>query len=234
VQCRGIDNAEMVFVPAGEFTMGSNDGDNTEKPPHKVSLDDFWMDKLEVTNALYKKCVDAGKCSPPNPTASVTRDSYYGNAQFDNFPVIYVSWNDANAYCAWASKRLPTEAQWEKAARGTDARIYPWGNAFDKEKLNSSEGGKADTTSVGSYPAGASPYGALDMVGNVWEWVADWFDEKYYQNLPAPNPTGATNGTYRVLRGGSWDDDASYVRVADRNLYVPSNSDNYLGFRCAQ
>lgn len=233
MQRRGADNSEMVFVPAGEFTMGSNDFD-WEKPPHTIYLDDFWMDKLEVTNALYKRCADAGKCSAPNLTSSFTRNSYYGNAQFDNFPVIHISWNDANAYCAWAGKKLPTEAQWEKAARGTDARAYPWGNAFDKDKLNSSAGGKGDTTAVGSYPAGASPYGALDMAGNVWEWVTDWYDENYYSNSPARNPRGPTNGTYRVVRGGAWEFNTVTVRVAVRVNVVPSSRDVSLGFRCAQ
>lgn len=223
----------MVFVSAGEFTMGSNDYDD-EKPPHTVYLDEFWMDKYEVTNALYKRCVNAGKCSAPNPTSSFTRNSYYGNIQFDNYPVIYVSWNDANAYCAWAGKKLPAEAQWEKVARGTDARIYPWGNTFDKDKLNSDEGGKGDTTAVGSYPTGASPYSAMDMAGNVWEWVADWYDAQYYRNTPTRNPTGPTSGTSHVLRGSGWFSYSDRMRVPRRFGYAPSDRTSNIGFRCAQ
>jgi formylglycine-generating enzyme required for sulfatase activity len=228
----------MVFVPAGEFIMGDDQSFySKEKPAHKVYLDDFWIDKLEVTNALYKRCVDARRCTAPSKIGSFTRDSYYGNAQFANFPVIWVSWDDANAYCAWAGKKLPTEAQWEKAARGADARAYPWGNAFDKDKLNSSEGGKEDTTAVGSYPTGASPYGALDMAGNVWEWVTDWYDKNYYSNSPARNPRGPTNGTYRVVRGGAFDyfAIAYYNRAAFRNgIFEQTGHYFVVGFRCAQ
>ncbi len=203
VQRRGSDNAEMVLVPAGEFTMGSNSGDDDEKPPHLVYLDAFWIDKYEVTNAFYKKCVDAGKCQRPNPTGSSTRNAYYGNTQFDNYPVIYVAWADAKTYCEWAGKRLPTEAEWEKAARGTDGRTYPWGNDWDAKKLNSGEGGAGDTVAVGSYPAGASPYGVMDMAGNVWEWVADWYDASYYSKSPVRNPTGPSSGQTRGVRGGA-------------------------------
>jgi formylglycine-generating enzyme required for sulfatase activity len=229
-----VDGAAMMYVPAGEFVMGSNEGDDDEKPPHTVYLDAFWIDKYEVTNALYKKCVDAGKCSPPSERNSHTRISYYGNSQFDNYPVIYVSWDDANKYCAWAGKKLPTEAQWEKAARGTDGRIYPWGNTFDKNLLNSAEGGKGDTTAVVSYPAGASPYGVMDMAGNVWEWVADWYGQNYYASSPKNNPAGPTSGQWRVLRGGSWSHNSGYVRAAYRNVYVPGLRYSYVGFRCAQ
>jgi serine/threonine-protein kinase len=230
---RVIGGAAMIFVPAGEFTMGSNDY-GSEEPPHTVYLDAFWIDKYEVTNTLYKKCVDAGKCQPPLLVKSYTRDSYYGDLQYDNYPVIYVSWNAASAYCAWAGKRLPTEAEWEKTARGTDGRTFPWGNTFDKNLLNSSEGGKGNTTTVGSYPAGASPYGVLDMAGNVCEWVADWYDSNYYANSPRNNPRGPTSGQYKVLRGGAWDDFQSGARAAYRNSYVPDTRFNSVGFRCAQ
>ena len=195
-------DAVMVTVPAGDFTMGSNDDDS--KPAHQVYLNAFSIDKYEVTNAQYKQCVDAGKCSPPAKSESRTRNWYYGVPKYNNYPVIYVSWDDAKRYCAWAGKRLPTEAEWEKAARGTDGRIYPWGNSFDARKLNSSEGGKGDTTAVGSYPDGASPYGALDMAGNVSEWVADRYDENYYANSPRNNPPGPSSGLGHVQRGGDW------------------------------
>jgi formylglycine-generating enzyme required for sulfatase activity len=236
----------MVSIPAGEFTMGSNDYSN-EKPPHAVYLDAFQIDKYEVTNALYKRCVDAGKCWRPSETKSNTRSSYYSNAQYDNYPVIYVSWNDANTFCAWAGKRLPTEAEWEKAARGTDQRTYPWGNTWDGTRVNfcdknctlshadkSVDDGYADTAPVGNYPNGASPHGALDMVGNVWEWVADWYDSNYYSNSPRNNPKGPSSGQSRVLRGGSWNLIQSSVRAAIRYNLTPDNRDYYIGFRCAQ
>jgi formylglycine-generating enzyme required for sulfatase activity len=163
----------MVFVPAGEFTMGNDDGGTNEEPAHQVYLDAFWIDVYEVTNALYKKCADAGSCRPPSSSFSATRPSCFGNSQFDNYPVTYVGWDNAKAYCEWAGKRLPTEAEWEKAARGTDARFYPWGSEWDETKANM-ERRVRDTTSVGSYPAGASPYSAMAMAGNGWEWVSDW------------------------------------------------------------
>jgi serine/threonine-protein kinase len=237
---RDAKGGPIVFVPAGEFTMGSNDGDTDEKPVHTVYLDAFWIDKYEVTNAQYKKCVDDnGKCKPPNPTRSNTRDSYYGNPQFDDYPVIYVSWEDADTFCRWAgNKHLPTEAQWEKAASWDEVkkekRVYPWGNTFDKNLLNSSEGGKGDTTAVGSYPGGASPYGAMDMAGNVWEWVADWYDDKYYANSPRNNPPGPDPKQARVLRGGSWNYGQDFVRAAYRIGNTPGNRSYGVGFRCAQ
>jgi formylglycine-generating enzyme required for sulfatase activity len=231
------DNAPMVFVPAGDFTMGSSDADkdaaSDEKPQHTVYLDAFWIDKYEVTNAQYKKCVDAGKCSRPSESKSYTRSSYYGNASFDNYPVIYVSWNDAKTYCEWAGKRLPTEAEWEKAARGADGRIYPWGNTFDISKVNA-ERKVGDTTEVGAYPAGASPYGALDMAGNVWEWVADWYSANYYASSPRNNPMGPSSGQYRVVRGGAWFNDGHDVRAAVRDRSTPTYAYDSVGFRCAR
>jgi formylglycine-generating enzyme required for sulfatase activity len=227
------DNAPMMFVPAGDFTMGSEDFDN-EEPIHTVYLDAFWMDKFEVTNALYKKCVDAGKCTRPNQTSSSTRGSYYGDASFDNYPVIYVDWNQAKMYCEWVGKRLPTEAEWEKAARGTDGRVYSWGNTFDASKLNSAEGNKGDTTQVGAYSSGASPYGIMDLSGNVWEWVADWYGENYYMSSPRNNPTGPSSGSARVLRGGSWDFGLQSSRTANRVRDTVSNSGDDVGFRCAR
>lgn len=172
-----------MYVPAGEFTMGSDNGDADEKPVHTVPLDAFWIDQTEVTNAMYARCVQAGACNSPGSVGSFTRDGYYGDSEFDNYPVIYVSWNDANAYCSWADRRLPTEAEWEKAARGENALVYPWGNNFDGTRVNfcdkncsfdwadkASDDGYADTATAGSYSNGASPYGALDMAGNVWNW----------------------------------------------------------------
>jgi formylglycine-generating enzyme required for sulfatase activity/tetratricopeptide (TPR) repeat protein len=239
-QRRGNDNAWMVYVPNGEFPMGASSSDSqasdNEKPQHTVYLDSFWIDKYEVINALYKRCVDAGKCSAPSDRSSYTRSSYYGNSWFDNYPVIYVSWNDASTYCAWAGKRLPTEAEWEKAARGTDGRVYPWGNTFEGAKVNSSDSNPrpGDTIEVGKYPNGASPYGALDMAGNVWEWVADWYGDNYYSISPRNNPKGPSSGPSRVLRGGSGYVNQSYVRASFRGINTPDYRYYSTGFRCAQ
>jgi formylglycine-generating enzyme required for sulfatase activity len=230
----------MVSVAAGEFTMGSDEGDPGEKPVHTVYLDGFYIDETEVTNAQYRKCVEAGACDAPLNT------TYYDNADYAQHPVVYVSWNDANAYCRSVGKRLPTEAEWEKAARGTDRLIYPWGNTFDGTKLNFADkntnldwsdsnwdDGYADTAPVGSYPDGASPYGALDMAGNVWEWVADWYDLGYYDQSPERNPPGPDSGEHRVLRGGSWSNQAYRVRSAARGTGDPFYRSDNVGFRCA-
>jgi formylglycine-generating enzyme required for sulfatase activity len=248
---RVTDTTEMVSIPAGEFLMGSSardsQADSDEKPQHTVYLDAFWIDKYEVTNAQYKKCVDAGKCSRPSDTSSSTRTSYYGNVSFDDYPVIYVSWNDAKAYCEWAGKRLPTEAEWEKAARGTDERVYPWGSTLDGTRLNfcdkncpynwkdsTADDGYADTAPVGSYPRGASSCGALDMAGNVWEWVADWYGANYYSSSPRNNPKGPSSGQYKVLRGGAWNYYRSSARAANRDYDYPDYRNYNVGYRCAQ
>jgi formylglycine-generating enzyme required for sulfatase activity len=230
----------MRLVPAGEFTMGSENGSSDEKPVHTVYLDAFYMDKYEVTNALYKACEEAGGCTPPKDTSSYTRSSYYGNSEFDDYPVIYVDWNQAKAYCEWRGPstgsgytHLPTEAQWEKAARGADGRTYPWGEGIDCDKANYS-GCKGDTTPVGSYESGQSPYGIYDLAGNVWEWTADWYSETYYQNSPTENPLGPDTGQYRVLRGGAWNNSDYYVRSSDRGNNSPVIIDNFVGFRCAR
>jgi formylglycine-generating enzyme required for sulfatase activity/serine/threonine protein kinase len=224
---------EMVYVPDGEFIMGSQNGGSDERPEHKVLLDAFYIDKYEVTNAQYEVCVDAGVCSPPSPSSSVSRDSYYGNPAYDDYPVVYVSWHDADAYCRWAGRRLPTEAEWEKAARGADGRTYPWGNEWDANKANLKEAGWDDTTAVGSYLGGISPYGALDMAGNVWEWCQDWYDEEYYASSPQHGPQGPGSGEYRIVRGGSWYTSKEYARASDRAGFLSSASRNDgIGFRC--
>jgi eukaryotic-like serine/threonine-protein kinase len=179
------DGMAMVFVPAGEFTMGSNSSYYlSEQPEHKVNLDAFWIDQTEVTNAMFAKCVLDGECMPQSSLRSGTRGSYYGDTKFDDYPVIYVNWNQAIAYCVWAGRSLPTEAQWEKAARGTDGRTYPWGDTAPSSILLNYNGGVGDTSAVGGYESGKSPYGAYDMAGNVKEWVNDWYDRNYYQISP--------------------------------------------------
>ncbi|MBI5296550.1 MAG: SUMF1/EgtB/PvdO family nonheme iron enzyme [Chloroflexi bacterium] len=249
----GEDGMTLMYVPAGDFLMGSTDAaswaSSDEKPQHTVTLDAFWIDQTEVTNKMYSLCVSAGVCNEPSNNSSSTRSSYYGNSEFDDYPVLYVDWNMARTYCQWAGRDLPTEAQWEKAARGTDGRIYPWGNDFDCHKGNFDDetqidsyvvpGGEncdgfPETAPVGSFTSGQSPYGAYDMAGNVWEWVRDWYDETYYQNSPLANPFGPDSGQYRVLRGGSWNSINSNTRSAYRYRAGPANSYSNLGFRCSR
>ena len=189
--------------------MGSDNGTSDEKPVHTVYLDAFWIDQTEVTNKQYQACVDAGTCKPPSITSSFTHSDYYGNPEFDEYPVIYVNWDKAKWYCkVWAGGDLPTEAQWEKAARGTDERTYPWGEGIDCDKANYNGSCVGDTSPVRSYESGKSPYNAYDMAGNVWEWVNDYYQSNYYTMLGgnASNPFGPDSGQYRVLRGGSWFD----------------------------
>ncbi len=236
-----VDNVgvSMSLIPAGEFNMGSDTSDQPdEKPVHVVNLDAYYIDQYEVTNAAYKLCVDAGVCQPPVDTSSVTRASYYGNSQFDNYPVIYVDWNMSKNYCEWRGARLPTEAEWEKAARGTDERTYPWGENIDCTYANyfGSEKGACvgDTTPVGSYASGQSPYGVYDMAGNVWEWTADLYSDTYYKNSPSENPLGPDSGDIRVLRGGSWYNYDFVARSASRVRSDPSGTSGVIGFRCAR
>ena len=222
---QAADIHSMVFVPPGEFIMGNN----------TVYLDPFWIDKTEVTNARYAHCVQAGDCSPPRSSRSHTHESYYGNPEFDDYPVIYVSWVDAQNYCNWAGARLPTEAEWEKAARGTDGRPFPWGDVDPWGAIGLLNYNAQDTAEVGSYPDGASPYGVLDMAGNVSEWVADWLSLDYYNSPPPTNPLGPGSGEYRVWRGGSWATSLTeLVRTFSRTGNFPTDASGGIGFRCAR
>jgi formylglycine-generating enzyme required for sulfatase activity len=228
----GKDGAPMVLVPAGEFMMGDNQGSDDEKPAHRVHLDAFYMDKYEVTVGQYAKFLEATGLEPPTEWATMNK------SQHQKRPVVYVDWSDANTYCRWAGKRLPTEAEWEKAARGTDGRMYPWGNDppdrlranYGKEKWNDHQA----LVPVGTLHDGKSPYGIYDMAGNVWEWTSDWYDKNAYKNSSAQNPKGAVSGEYKVLRGGSWYFNPQYLRSAFRNLNKPTNRINVIGFRCAK
>jgi formylglycine-generating enzyme required for sulfatase activity/serine/threonine protein kinase len=232
-----VDGMEMVFVPRGAFLRGSTDEDSQaaadEKPQRWIYLDDFWIDRTEITNGMYARCVQRGGCQAPDKTISKTRLVYFGDSRYADYPVIYVSWEDARAYCRWAGRRLPTEAEWEKAARGADGRAYPWGNDRPNASLVNYNNQIGDTVPVGSYAQGASPYGALDMAGNVAEWVADWYSQDYYAVAPADNPTGPSSGEYRVLRGGSWFNLAHAVRGAFRLWNYPVVHFEGGGFRCA-
>jgi serine/threonine-protein kinase len=207
-----------------------------EQPLHTVTLSAYSIDKYEVTNARYQACVDAGGCEPLQRASSYTRDVYFGNPEFADYPVLNVTWDQASAFCAWEGKRLPTEAEWEKAARGSsDTRKYPWGDQAPTQELANFGNSVGDTTPVGSYLAGASPYGVMDMAGNVWEWVSDWYQSDYYSVSPSNNPQGPATGRDRVLRGGSWSDSDDSVRSAFRGVFSPGRWIYLvLGFRCVR
>ncbi len=232
----------MALIPAGPFEMGSEEGNSDESPVHTVYLDAFYMDIFEVTNALYTACVEAGMCNPPAATSSATRSSYFGNPEYDDYPVIRVSWHNAKAYCEWRQARLPTEAEWEKAARGgLEGVEYPWGDNAPVCELDADNGANfegcalGDTMEIGSFSPNG--YGLYDMAGNAWEWVADWYDADYYSTLPEDvrNPLGPDAGGYRVLRGGSWSSDRNdLVRAAYRNWAPASIWLFGFGFRCAR
>jgi formylglycine-generating enzyme required for sulfatase activity len=216
--------------------------DPDESPLHEVYLDDYFIDKYEVTNARYAACVDAGECAMPARLNSATRSQYFGFAAYDDFPVISVLWHQANEFCQWEGKRLPTEAEWEKAARGSrDTRLYPWGNEKPEcFRLNSEAAARGssgactgDTTAVGSYALGMSPYGVMDMAGNVAEWVSDYYADDYYARSPAGSPPGPTFGEDRVARGGEYWDEEDHVRVSQRFLASHVHEEE-LGFRCAR
>jgi formylglycine-generating enzyme required for sulfatase activity len=234
---------EMVLIPAGEFFMGSDpsvdkDAQDREQPQHTLSLPDYYLAKTPLTNAQYAAFVQATGHQQPEHWKGGKPPS--GK---EDHPVVYVSWYDAVAYCNWLSEgtgrpyRLPSEAEWEKGARGTDGRIYPWGNQWDAERCNNKEGGKGDTTPVGAYPQGASPYGPLDMAGNVWEWTRslwgkDWKEPSFkYPYDPDDGREDLEAEGYRVLRGGSWFFSRDLARCVERDGYLPVSSVSYVGFR---
>jgi len=225
---------EMILVSAGEFTMGSNYGELDEQPAHKIFVGAFYIDKYEVTNGLYRVCVDQKMCQEPKATSSKTHSVYFGNSDFDGYPVIYVDWNMAQSYCEWRGMRLPTEAEWEKAARGINGRTYPWGEGIncDKANYNLCVG---DVSKVGSYENGISPYGIEDMAGNVLEWVSDWYQSDYYHTIVGveDDPKGPMVGDVRVLKGGAWNDKTT-VRSSFRAWDNQTYTTNYYGFRCAK
>ncbi len=240
-------HAGMVLIPAGPFEMGSAEGGDGESPVHTVRLDAFAIDRHEVSNADYAACVADGSCSPPSTTGSETRPGYFEDERYANHPVVGVTWEDANGYCEWRDARLPTEAEWEKAARGTDGRAYPWGDALDPNRLNYCDGncplpwtdpaqddGYLDTAPVDAFAGGVSPYGALNMAGNVWEWVADRYDAAYYAASPATNPRGPSVGEQRVTRGGGIFNEAVAARTTSRRRFSPDVPSTSLGFRCAR
>jgi serine/threonine-protein kinase len=226
----------QVFVPAGEFRMGlaATESDRlfracrsgcTEtgrltlqksEPTRAETAAAFWIHQTEVTNQAYARCVTAGVCDPPERSDSATRSQYYASSEFGNYPVIWVNWSDADRYCAWAGGRLPARIEWEKAARGVDGRLFPWGDELPDSERANVDNLLGDTQPVGAYPAGASPYGVLDMAGNVWEWVADWY----------------VVGQQRAGRGGSWGFDGVYATAALDDWWEPDKSGSGVGFRC--
>jgi len=220
-----VDDPSMVYVPGGEFLFGSDAFKEDETPLQTIEIEAFNIDIQPVTNADYEEFVDAtGHRAPRHWKEGLVP------AGIEDHPVVWVSWEDANAYATWAGKRLPTELEWERAARGADGKVYPWGDAFDATNCNSRESESKGTTPVGQYPGGASPSGALGMAGNVWEWTADWY-QPYRGSLYQMDRYGET---YRVLRGGSWFDGADAVRTTVRNSAKQTFTFSTIGFRCAQ
>jgi formylglycine-generating enzyme required for sulfatase activity len=245
-----VDSMPQIHIPAGTFRMGGMDVRRApnELPAHDVTLDAYWMDKLEVTNAMYGLCVSAGECTLPQTLKSQRRPFYFTEPEFKDYPVIYVTWAQAYTYCQWAGRRLPTEAEWERAGRGDDFRTFPWGEDKADGALANFNILVGDTSRVGSFPAGASPFGVLDMAGNVAEWVNDYYVSTY-ANAVTLNPTGpATSASLnRVVRGGSLGDAEINIRVSKRSavlgsnlsattglLISPGDSSPRIGFRCAQ
>ncbi|MCW5879308.1 MAG: formylglycine-generating enzyme family protein, partial [Anaerolineales bacterium] len=229
----------LVYVPAGRFVMGSDPefdtlAEDDEFPQHSVLLDGFFIYRNEVTNGLYKQCVAAGDCTEPT-IFEEGPSTYYNDPEYLNHPIVGVTWAQADAFCTWADSRLPTEAEWEKTARGEFGNIYPWGNNDPECSLANLDGCFMDpefTDKIGQRPDGESLYEADDMAGNVWEWTQDWYDEDYYHTAPGMNPAGPENGELRVVRGGSYEDNLEALRSAERLALDPDEAYNNVGFRC--
>ncbi|MCC6141800.1 MAG: SUMF1/EgtB/PvdO family nonheme iron enzyme [Nitrospira sp.] len=240
---KGKDGALMLLVPAGHFLMGSNDGLPNERPEHTVTVKAFYIDQYEVTAGRYQKFVELGKREIQDP---VDEDA---GRSLDDRPVVGVTWTEASAYCAWAGKRLPSEADWEKAARGTDGRRYPWGAMQPFVDIANYNRGLWVSETITLVPVGSglegmsvrhglkeggkSPYGLAHMAGNAAEWVNDWYDREYYQQSLDTDPPGPKSGEKRVLRGGSWADLPTALRVTARFSAEPEFEDRTVGFRCA-
>ena len=260
---RPADGMEMIYIPAGAFSMGNADQQD-ESPPHQVNLDAFWIDRTEITNREYAQFLNAianqlSSCQPLTACVSSMEenaDSHLASKAgrivaevgFEDHPATHVTWLGAATYCQWADARLPTEAEWEKAARGSSGRRYPWGDSFEAANTNfcdrsctfdagrdeEADDNWATTAPVGSFPDGASPYAVYDLAGNVWEWVSDWYGHDYYQQSPGQNPSGPQDGQQRVVRGGSWFSAASDLRAANRSAWPPDTTTGFIGFRCAR
>jgi formylglycine-generating enzyme required for sulfatase activity len=234
-----IDGMNQIYVPSGNFLMGSTDdfseAELQEKPQHTVYLDGFWMDQTEVSQGMFKRCIASGTCS--ELTHDFEQNPNYTNTEYDNHPVIYITWDQAKIYCERVGRRLPTEAEWEKAARGTaDGRLFPWGDTPPDGTKALFGNALNGTRPVGSYPAGASPYGILDMIGNVREWVFDIYSETYYRTSPDRNPPGSEETDYlfeRTLRGASYKDAIHNTHLSMRFHHVANSPGENRGFRCA-
>jgi len=235
---------DMVYVPDSRFRMGSTDGRRDERPVHQVELQAFYVDRTEVTVERFTACVEAGACIEDTYVSSSSDSPYcnFGAAQREQHPMNCVSWEGARAFCGWAGRRLPTEAEWEMAARGRDGRSHPWGGEeptceFSVMKSETGDGCGADHTwEVGSRPHGVSELGIFDLAGNVWEWAQDWYADDYYASSPKKAPQGPAEGTQKVIRGGSWlsAPDARSLRCAERRGMDPDEGGNGMGFRCAK
>jgi formylglycine-generating enzyme required for sulfatase activity len=242
-QLNHLDGAQLVLIPAGKFEMGAEpevgfkicqlfssecslEDFSDESPVHQVQLDDIWMYRMEVTNSQYRSCVEAGACQPP------ALPEFFEDDRFSDHPVVYVDWFSAGVYCTWAGGRLPTEAEWEYAARGVDGRIFPWGNSPECGFGNIKGCTQGLTMSVEGFPEGASSFGVLNMAGNVTEWVADWYSPAYYLDSSRENPPGPTAGEMRVARGGSWKNPITGVRTTNRTANFPDVFSTGVGFRC--
>jgi len=234
------DGMVLVYVPAGNFLMGSVDGDplarGNEKPQHTVMVDAFWIDQTEVTNAQYRACLAAQACTNPQGFNSSTRADYFHDEKYANYPVVWVNWIQAGQYCTWAGRRLLSESEWEKAARGDDGRLYPWGNEPPDNTLLNFNLAAKDTTAVGSFPNGASPYGAFDLAGNVVEWVDGYYYDSYFTVVSNKiTPTPSFRGGVRILRSSSWGDVVADIRAAARRYSIAQgNAFNDVGFRCGE